>query len=80
MGTGKMDDWKMDGKPALVLLHMQQGLVGKGSFIPGWFEPATFLISIVYLLKELIKKQCTWKPECEHLPPWSNSPMIFHAK
>jgi nicotinamidase-related amidase len=35
-----MSNWKMDGKPALIVMHMQQGLVGKGTFIPGWFGPA----------------------------------------
>jgi len=30
-----MSDWKMNGKPALVLCHMQNGIVGKGDFIPG---------------------------------------------
>jgi nicotinamidase-related amidase len=29
-----MSDWEMDGKPALVILHMQEGMVGKGTFHP----------------------------------------------
>jgi ureidoacrylate peracid hydrolase len=33
-----MGDWKMKGKPALVILHMQQGIVGEGGNIPGLFE------------------------------------------
>jgi nicotinamidase-related amidase len=40
MSADKKSDWKMDGKPALILMHMQQGLVGKGTFIPGWFDAA----------------------------------------
>ena len=32
-----MDDWKMDGKPALVIIHMQEGIVGKGG-VPGQYE------------------------------------------
>ena len=39
-----MNDWKMDGKPGLVVLHMQQGLVGKGTRIPRWFEAAKKVI------------------------------------
>lgn len=31
-----MNGWKMDGKPALVLLHMQKGIASEGTFIPGW--------------------------------------------
>jgi len=33
-----MSDWKMKGKPALVILHMQQGIVGKRGNIPGLYE------------------------------------------
>ena len=33
-----MSDWKMKGKPALVLLHMQQGISGECSNIPGLIE------------------------------------------
>ena len=33
-----MDEWKMSGKPALVILHMQQGIVGKRCNIPGLHE------------------------------------------
>jgi nicotinamidase-related amidase len=33
-----MSDWKMKGKPALVILHMQQGIVGAGGNIPGLNE------------------------------------------
>lgn len=29
-------DWKMQGKPALILMHMQRGLAGEGMFIPNW--------------------------------------------
>lgn len=35
-----MQDWKFDGKPALVVIHMQEGIVGKGAFVPGWFDAA----------------------------------------
>jgi nicotinamidase-related amidase len=31
-GKWKVPDWKMDGKPALIVVHMQQGIVGKGTF------------------------------------------------
>jgi nicotinamidase-related amidase len=31
-----MSDWKFDGKPGLVLLHLQNGLVGEQDFIPNW--------------------------------------------
>jgi nicotinamidase-related amidase len=33
-----MNDWKMEGKPALVILHMQQGIVGERGNIPGLYE------------------------------------------
>jgi nicotinamidase-related amidase len=33
-----MADWKMNGKPALVILHMQQGIVGINGNIPGLYE------------------------------------------
>jgi nicotinamidase-related amidase len=33
-----MSDWKMRGKPALVILHMQQGIVGKAGNISGLYE------------------------------------------
>ena len=33
-----MSDWKMKGKPALVVLHMQQGIVGERANIPGLYE------------------------------------------
>jgi len=33
-----MSDWKMKGKPALVILHMQQGIVGERGNIPGLYE------------------------------------------
>ena len=29
-----MSDWEIDGKPALVILHMQEGMIGKGTFHP----------------------------------------------
>ena len=35
-----MKEWKMEGKPALVLLHYQEGIIGKGTWIQGWYEPA----------------------------------------
>ena len=35
-----MKEWKMEGKPALVLLHYQQGIIGRGTWIQGWYEPA----------------------------------------
>ncbi|MCD7853379.1 MAG: cysteine hydrolase [Oscillospiraceae bacterium] len=35
-----MKDWNMVGKPALVLLHYQEGIIGKGTWIQGWYEPA----------------------------------------
>jgi len=34
-----MEKWKMDGKPGLVILHMQQGIVGTGSYVgKEWWE------------------------------------------
>ena len=33
-----MSDWKMKGKPALVILHMQQGIVGEEGNVPGLFD------------------------------------------
>lgn len=33
-----MSDWKMKGKPALVILHMQKGIVGERGNIPGLYE------------------------------------------
>jgi nicotinamidase-related amidase len=33
-----MPDWKMQGRPALVILHMQQGIVGRRGNIPGLYE------------------------------------------
>lgn len=35
-----MREWEMKGKPALVLLHYQEGIMGKGEWIQGWYEPA----------------------------------------
>jgi nicotinamidase-related amidase len=32
-----MADWEMKGRPALVILHMQQGIVGKRGNIPGLY-------------------------------------------
>jgi nicotinamidase-related amidase len=29
-------NWRLEGKPALVLMHMQKGLAGEGMFIPNW--------------------------------------------
>jgi nicotinamidase-related amidase len=39
-----MSNWEMDGKPALVVLHMQQGIVGKGTFIPEFANEANKLV------------------------------------
>ncbi len=33
-----MPEWEMKGKPALVILHMQQGIVGRRGNIPGLYE------------------------------------------
>ena len=33
-----MTDWEMKGKPALIILHMQQGILGKRGNIPGLHE------------------------------------------
>jgi nicotinamidase-related amidase len=33
-----MNDWKMKGKAALVILHMQQGIVGERCNIPGLYQ------------------------------------------
>jgi nicotinamidase-related amidase len=33
-----MQKWEMKGKPALLILHMQQGIVGEKGIIPGLFE------------------------------------------
>jgi nicotinamidase-related amidase len=33
-----MADWEMQGRPALVILHMQQGIVGKRGNIPGLYQ------------------------------------------
>jgi nicotinamidase-related amidase len=33
-----MSDWQFKGRPALVILHMQQGIVGKKGNIPGLYE------------------------------------------
>jgi len=33
-----MQDWKMKGRPALVILHMQEGIVGRRGIIPGLYE------------------------------------------
>ena len=35
-----MKEWKLEGKPALVLLHYQEGIIGKGTWIQGWYENA----------------------------------------
>ena len=53
-----MSEWKMNGKPALVLLHMQEGIVGKGYFIPGRHEEATKAIKesgMIDRIQELLK-------------------------
>lgn len=39
-----MSDWTMDGKPALVLFHMQKGLAGEQDFIPNWGADAVVKI------------------------------------
>jgi nicotinamidase-related amidase len=33
-----VNEWKMNGKPALVILHMQQGIVGKKGNVPGLYD------------------------------------------
>ncbi|MCL1897194.1 MAG: cysteine hydrolase [Clostridiales bacterium] len=33
-----MQNWEMDGKPALVLLHMQNGIIGGGKWIKEWYD------------------------------------------
>ncbi len=49
-----MTDWTMKGKPALVILHMQQGIVGKSSHIPGLYE-AVKKNGIIPLQQALLK-------------------------
>jgi nicotinamidase-related amidase len=39
-----VSEWKMDGKPALVLFHMQKGLAGEQDFIPNWGGDAAVAI------------------------------------
>jgi nicotinamidase-related amidase len=39
-----MSDWKFDGKPGLVLLHVQNGLVGEQDFIPNWASESRLAI------------------------------------
>lgn len=34
-GKWEMPKWEMDGKPALLVIHMQQGIAGKGTFSGG---------------------------------------------
>ena len=53
-----MSDWKMDGKPALVILHMQKGIVSKGNFIPGWYEDSMKAIKesgMISRMQDLLK-------------------------
>lgn len=54
-----MSDWKMDGKPGLVIGHMQQGIVGKGSFTGrAWWEPGAKAVKesgMVAKQQELLK-------------------------
>lgn len=33
-----MQDWKMKGRAALIILHMQEGIVGRRGIIPGLYE------------------------------------------
>jgi len=33
-----MQDWKMKGRPALIILHMQEGIVGRRGIIPGLYD------------------------------------------
>jgi len=39
-----MKEWQMPGKPALVLLHMQNGLVGEQTQLPNWGADAVVRI------------------------------------
>ncbi len=39
-----MKEWQMPGKPALVLMHMQNGLAGEQSMIPNWGSDAIVAI------------------------------------
>jgi len=53
-----MSDWKMNRRPALVLLHMQKGIVGKGDFIPGRNDKASKAIKesgMIERIQELLK-------------------------
>ncbi len=53
-----MSDWKMDGKPALVLLHMQKGIASEGTFIPGWRNDALKAIKesgMIARMQDLLK-------------------------
>jgi len=45
-----MSDWKMDGKPGLVLLHVQNGLVGEQDFIPNWASESVRAIRESHML------------------------------
>src|SRR4030042_1290637 len=53
-----MSEWKMDGKPALVLLHMQKGIASEGTFIPGWRDDSLKAIKdsgMITRMQELLK-------------------------
>jgi nicotinamidase-related amidase len=40
-----MEKWEMPGKPALVLMHMQNGLAGSMTMMPNWSSDAAMAIS-----------------------------------
>ena len=48
-----MSDWVMDGKPALVLFHMQRGLAGEQDFIPNWGGDAAVAIKASGMLDRI---------------------------
>lgn len=50
-----MKEWTMAGKPALVLMHYQEGIMGKGKWIQGWYEPAKEKILASGMIDNTIK-------------------------
>ena len=50
-----MREWTMDGKPALVLLHYQEGIIGKGEWIQGWYEPAKEKVLACHMIENTKK-------------------------
>lgn len=50
-----MSDWKMKGKPALVILHMQQGIAGKESSLPGNAAESVKVAGIIPRQQTLLK-------------------------